>query len=334
MKKILLLIFGIFIFDTSFNFAFARYNSCEEIRKYYQGIFPNMSVFEFKILPDDNCADREFIVGSGYNPICIPWCNSCNGQKPGYTLRNISCQQKSDGDVVCNDVNQTVVYSGGTTNPASSVGTTWNVKACVEDPDAPCPSGYYGTSGKNCYLCPENATCPGGKNSTFNCNKGFYKNNSQNGCTSCPTGTTTETTGAGSIIDCTAMEGYYGRGGGVKKCPDNSTSKAGSLSLWDCHCYQNFYADFLSSNPKCLSCENGYTDSSGATDISACKCKAGYYKSGTKCQQCPNFDSINTGKATSPAGATSVSQCYIAKDTSIEDTTGYFHFSGNCQYKQ
>lgn len=71
-----------------------------------------------------------------------------------------------------------------------------------------CNSGYYGTatsSSAGCVACPSNATCAGGNDSTFVCNRGYYKNGTT--CNRCPTEDgvtygTTKDAGATSMTEC------------------------------------------------------------------------------------------------------------------------------------
>ncbi len=71
-----------------------------------------------------------------------------------------------------------------------------------------CSAGYYGTatsSSAGCTKCPDNATCAGGNNSTFVCDKVYYK--WVNTCRPCPLSDngvrgTTASTGATLITDC------------------------------------------------------------------------------------------------------------------------------------
>lgn len=158
-------------------------------------------------------------------------------------------------------------------------------------------------------------------------------------CIACPEGTTSYSDSripVGSVYAvCTAKEGYYietkdGKTT-VKQCPANSTSQAGATSITDCKCNDGFYMD---SNNTCIKCENGSTGGSGAVGADSCKCNSGYYKSGITCQKCPDFGSDSSVSVTSPVGATDVSQCYIAKGTSIEDSTGFFRFSDNCNHQK
>ena len=75
-----------------------------------------------------------------------------------------------------------------------------------------CAAGYFGTAidaFNGCMNCPIYATCPGGNNSTFTCNAGYYKNGTA--CTSCKTATgnsnSTSAAGATSITNCYVPSG-------------------------------------------------------------------------------------------------------------------------------
>ena len=64
-------------------------------------------------------------------------------------------------------------------------------------------------------------------------------------------------------------------------------------------------------------------------DTSKCsqyKCNYEYYGTGKSCTACPNG-------GTSPAGSTSITQCYIPAGTAFSDTTGNGTYTGNCNYK-
>lgn len=330
MKKILLLIFGIFVLNLKFSFT-----AYGESWSYVQGdkrcmistnnycTWCGSSAEDFCKNPD-NCSagynemqingilegtDKNYrCTSDGFSLICsttetnelrdetygyiyiqnrcgddcLSWCTSgIKGCIPGFYLIQASSQRR------CYKCPDGSTSNSDSTTPVISV---WDICVAKE--------GYYletknGTT--TVKACPANATCPGGKE-TFSCNKGFYKNNSQDGCTSCPTGSTTESVGSGSILDCTAIEGYYGNSGVFNKCPDNSTSPAGS------------------------------------TSINQCICNKGAYKSGTDCILCPSINGI--AGTTNTTGATDVSQCYIAKGTSIEDSTGFFRFSNNCNHQK
>lgn len=156
-------------------------------------------------------------------------------------------------------------------------------------------------------------------------------------CIPCPDGTTSYSesrTPVGSVYAvCSAKEGYYleTQGGTttVKQCPDNSTSPAGATSINECKCNAGYYADFSSSSPSCKKCPDNSSSSNGGTNISACKCNAGFYMSGTSCQKCPELNGV---AGSSSAGATNISQCYMPSNTNLEDSTGYFKFSGSCSY--
>lgn len=217
----------------------------------------------------------------------------------------------------------------------------FSYKKC--NPNPFCAAGYYGPGGDrdfdgyvDCKWCPENSSSKEGTTeiSGCKCNIGYYGNltNDNSVCTKCPDNSTTSSTGSISLQDCKCNKGYYMFNWYCYACPENSTTEAiGAGSINYCKCSDGFYMD---SNNTCIKCENGSTGGSGAVGADSCKCNSGYYKSGTTCQKCPNFDSMNTVSGMSPAGATSISQCYMTSSTNLEDTTGYFHFSENCQYKQ
>lgn len=111
-----------------------------------------------------------------------------------------------------------------------------------------CGAGYYGTatsSSTGCTACPDNATCAGGNGSTFTCNSGYIKLNSNpTVCTKCPDNAEICTMGT---IYCKA--GYYLDGDTCEQCPlyvkpgngimadslSPGSSPQGSTSITDCY---------------------------------------------------------------------------------------------------
>lgn len=72
-----------------------------------------------------------------------------------------------------------------------TVSTTPDNKAYYPDSCSyKCASGYYGTatsSTSGCTKCPSNATCAGGNNSIFKCNKNYFQSGAS--CMACPSAT-------------------------------------------------------------------------------------------------------------------------------------------------
>ncbi|MDE6478141.1 MAG: hypothetical protein K2L95_03205 [Alphaproteobacteria bacterium] len=110
------------------------------------------------------------------------------------------------------------------TNCPSSYGGTATCSCKQTSSSYKCASGYYGTatsSTSGCTACPSNATCAGGNNSTFSCNKGYYKDGSS--CSACP-GIGTSAAGATSISSCyipagTTYSDSTGGGEYTANCP-------------------------------------------------------------------------------------------------------------------
>lgn len=97
---------------------------------------------------------------------------------------------------------------------------TWvNSSVCSTVSTYRCRSGYYGTAtgaGTGCTKCPDNATCPGGKNpSRFGCNISYYKSTSSaTSCSRCPTATNIFINSAKTVraVGTTAEITYDGTG--------------------------------------------------------------------------------------------------------------------------
>lgn len=93
-----------------------------------------------------------------------------------------------------------------------SVGATTGTITCScksEVTGYRCATGYYGTATSaraGCTVCPENATCTGGNDSTFSCNVGYYKNAAGDGCEPCPehveSGAQTSSAGVVDVTGC------------------------------------------------------------------------------------------------------------------------------------
>ena len=107
----------------------------------------------------------------------------------------------------------------------SCVGNKSYAKCQTQSTTYKCAAGYYGTAVGNrsgCTACPSNATCAGGNNSTFSCNRVYYKNGSA--CTVCPGGGTTSAAGATSVSSCyipsgTSFSDATGSGTYTSNCP-------------------------------------------------------------------------------------------------------------------
>lgn len=149
-------------------------------------------------------------------------CNTC---KTPYTLvkgdiaGDISCSLKTPlykytCQCVCSNCTASGSWSAYGTGYQKYTGQgcdcSGSTATCKTITDYRCASGYYGTAtsgSTGCTVCPSNATCSGGNNSTFKCNKGYYKNGS--GCTQCASPATTKAAGSYDISECYIPEGTY-----------------------------------------------------------------------------------------------------------------------------
>jgi len=83
----------------------------------------------------------------------------------------------------------------------------------------------------------------------------------------------------------------------------------------------------LTTNTNNGACQCG--NLSGWTTSSR-KCNAGYYLNGTQCVSCAL--ATGNGAAVSPAGATSITDCYLPAGTTVADAAGNYKMTGNCSY--
>ena len=141
-----------------------------------------------------------------------------------------------------------------------------------------CDAGYFGGGSDPCLICPDNATCPGGKNSTFTCNDGYEKSGLE-----CVKSATT--------VQC--PENYYpypnNLSGFCAPCREN-TATCGNNGFTCKTGYTKFDAGI---NIGYICCPNNATCTTGSTDFT---CKANYYKSGTTCKACPANATCNDGE--------------------------------------
>lgn len=130
-----------------------------------------------------------------------------------------------------------------------------------------CKAGYQ-PSGAACVACPLGSyKATAGNTSCIVCNANQYSGSAATSCNNCSTGSVSL---AGSPF-CSCDRGYTVNGTLCSACPSNTYKSS-------------------SGNSSCISCiENAVTDVvSGATNISSCVCKAGYYGNGTiSCTACP-----------------------------------------------
>ncbi|MDE6571202.1 MAG: hypothetical protein K2L95_03225 [Alphaproteobacteria bacterium] len=149
--------------------------------------------------------------GSGY---CWLWDGVCLGNGSGHDAYNVCSQNCANAgyDVMVYDMNNNYEWGCACFQSASfqewravagnsgymrqykptyssgSSGAGCTVTATTTD-NYRCAAGYYGTATSDrtgCTVCPLNATCRGGNNSTFSCKDGFYINSTKTGCTKCP----------------------------------------------------------------------------------------------------------------------------------------------------
>ena len=221
-----------------------------------------------------------------------------------------------------------VKITGSSTTYHCQSGRYWNGSSCLA-----CPAGNYCSGDKK-------VACPAGKGSIAYasapsdcdyCAKGTYSTGDGQGCRACPSGTTTNSSGATSsaqcissgatTIKCTAGT-YYNGAGGCSQCPAN---------YWCPGVTESKTKTTVSGKNACGS---GMTSPAGSSSSSQCTsssttvdCYAGsYYNGRGSCSQCPanywcpgvsesNTKTTESGKnacgsgLTSPAGSTSSSQC-------------------------
>ncbi len=166
------------------------------------------------ILPEGDVCSAAYIIDSSKNDDCMPGLSCIPLSKvsifnPSNELGGVCCDKYS--------IDATV---GSNCYGCSNTWTTTNTRYQTRkqgytlcygyehiETQYRCANGYYGTPNSTtsgCTACPANATCTAGGNSTFTCNKGYYKNGTS--CTRCPAsgGTygTTSAAGATSITSC------------------------------------------------------------------------------------------------------------------------------------
>lgn len=134
---------------------------------------------------------------------------NCCGSAPCAVYSDVTFDSSCTANSICLQCKNTTTTSNGvtTTTPQNiatyCIGSTAYARCDTGITTYQCASGYYGTAtsgSAGCTICPSNATCSGGNNSTFVCNKGYYKNGTS--CTACPSSGTTSTTGATAITQC------------------------------------------------------------------------------------------------------------------------------------
>ena len=226
-----------------------------------------------------------------------------------------------------------------------------------------CSAGRY-LSGTSCLACPagnycsgdKKIACPAGKgsiayasspNDCTYCAKGYYATGDGTGCNACPSGQTTDSTGATSSTQChgsvatsiTCGRGTYYNGTGScstceanyycpgvtanksettikgrNSCGSGKTSPAGSYSSSQC----------ISAGSTTITCAKGtYYNGTGSCST----CEANYYCEGVTANKSETTikgrTSCGSGK-TSPAGSYSSSQCVSSgTQTVIPRVTSY-----------
>lgn len=156
---------------------------------------------DFTFAIAQNCKTEKYHSYTGkQGMVCVPYCTECN---IGYKLSTDTCSMTTGKCDILGGVLQL--------NELDHLCGTLIVPTCIADAASECPEDTWGNS-PNCKPCPTNATCPGGNNSTFYCNRGYFKNG--NYCTRCPAmGTTYGTTkiiGATDITQCYISAGTIG----------------------------------------------------------------------------------------------------------------------------
>lgn len=106
---------------------------------------------------------------------------------------------------------------------------------------------------------------------------------------------------------------------GYARCVDGTTTYT---------CGSGYYGTAKSETTGCTACpSNAACDGgNGSTFV----CDAGYYKNGTVCTQCATATGHNS--ATSAAGSTAITDCYLPTLTSFSDSTGSGRYRGACYY--
>ena len=124
---------------------------------------------------------------------------------------------------------------------------------------------------------------------------------------------------------CTISEiGNVTQGNGCYKI---SCTGSGSLinTFYDCDsCNPGYVQNQMTF--QCTSSSAVYTIRACTLDFSACA--AGEYKDNGQCLPCPQ----QMLGATSAAGATAITQCYIPTGTGFFDTTGSGQYTADCYY--
>lgn len=95
-------------------------------------------------------------------------------------------------------------------------------------------------------------------------------------------------------------------------------------------CASGYYGTATGSTSGCTACPDNATCAGG--NSSTFMCAAGYYKnsSGDGCSACPP-DEL-TGKQTSAAGASAVTDCYVPATATWTDDKGTKKFTAKCNY--
>lgn len=124
-------------------------------------------------------------------------------------------------------------------------------------------------------------------------------------------------------------------------CPENSTTGGpGATKQSECKCKENYYGEITDEGGVCTACPEHSTSDFNSATIDACKCDEGYYKSNNRCIECPALPNGVAGDSddlitTDGAGKESITDCFIraGSDKSMNDKTGYFYFTEDCNYK-
>ncbi|MCM1294380.1 MAG: hypothetical protein NC311_02360 [Muribaculaceae bacterium] len=140
-------------------------------------------------------------------------------------------------------------------------------------------------------------------------------------CDMCSAVSTTNNAGIVGVQSAGQVKGIFPSGGGLVTC----TCSPGSVTY---KCASGYYGTATSARAGCTVCPSNAT--CGGGNGSTFSCNAGYYKNGTACTKCSTATGHNS--ATSAAGVTAITGCYIPSGTTFSDSTGSGKYTSNCYY--
>lgn len=144
----------------------------------------------------------------------------------------------------------------------------------------------------------------------------------------------------GGITACSFYEDGYEDGGSVDSYQYTYCSKNCSSS----NCVPDSWSALRTGYESRTNRTCSTTGANGTCNVSTqYRCAAGYYGSSTNgtsgCSLCPEWSTVyttstrtNKVRGTSSAGATAITECFVASGT-YYDATGIFKISGSCTYK-